>query len=146
MDRRWIIGRVRYIIFEGKTIDIWKDPWLNSRSLTEAIERELILWGPPQSTKLSVLIQNGKWTKPHRWTAALDTLWDEIQHLEIGGSGEDILIWPLSHSGLSLTRMHGRPDAPLRQCLLRRIGYGTPLSPSDTVFALGSSSLINSQR
>ncbi|KAK1309975.1 hypothetical protein QJS10_CPA08g00990 [Acorus calamus] len=99
-SRRWIIGSVRYITFEGKYINIWKDPWLNGRSLTTAIGRELFLWGPPKSTTLSVLIQNEKWVKPNRWSSALDTLWEEIQNIEVGGTGEDILIWPQSRSGI----------------------------------------------
>ncbi|KAK1257692.1 hypothetical protein QJS04_geneDACA016278 [Acorus gramineus] len=95
-----ITGSVYYVIFEGKSINVWYDPWLNGKGLRAALGRDLLIWGPPLSTNLSVLIQNGKWTKRTRWHSTLDSLWDEIQQLEVGGSGPDILIWPLSRSDL----------------------------------------------
>ncbi|KAK1310993.1 hypothetical protein QJS10_CPA08g00600 [Acorus calamus] len=98
--KAWIMDCVRYVIFEGKSINVWHDPWLNGRGLKAALGRELLIWGPPLSTNLSVLIQNGKWTKPIRWHTALDPLWAEIQQLEVGGAVPDILIWPLSRSGI----------------------------------------------
>ncbi|KAK1280639.1 hypothetical protein QJS04_geneDACA014229 [Acorus gramineus] len=57
--KTWITGFVRYVIFEGKSINVWYDPWLNGKGLRAALGRDLL----PLSTNLSVLIQNGKWTK-----------------------------------------------------------------------------------
>ncbi|KAK1325439.1 hypothetical protein QJS10_CPA01g01765 [Acorus calamus] len=86
--------RARVQSWTGKTLST------AGRGLRAALGRELLIWGPPLSSTLSVLIQNGKWTKPTHWHLALDSLWDEIQQLEVGGSGPDILIWPLSRSGI----------------------------------------------
>ncbi|KAK1278359.1 hypothetical protein QJS04_geneDACA023286 [Acorus gramineus] len=97
--KAWIMGCVRCVIFEGKSINDWHEPWLNGRGIRATLRRELLIWGPPLSTNLSVPIQIGKWTKPIRWHTALDPLWDEIQQLEVGGTGPNILIWPLSLSG-----------------------------------------------
>ncbi|KAK1309505.1 hypothetical protein QJS10_CPA09g00969 [Acorus calamus] len=96
--RGWLVNRARYVIFEGHSINIWYDPWLNGRGLKEALGRELLTWGPPHQTPLSVLIDNGKWTKPSRWNPTLEALWDEITQLDVGGIGDDILIWPDSCS------------------------------------------------
>ncbi|KAK1321750.1 hypothetical protein QJS10_CPA03g01929 [Acorus calamus] len=96
--RGWLVNRARYVIFEGHSINIWYDPWLNGRGLKEALGRELLTWGPPHQTPLSVLIDNGKWTKPSRWNPTLEALWDEITQLDVGGIGDDILIWPDSRS------------------------------------------------
>ncbi|KAK1300374.1 hypothetical protein QJS10_CPB13g00841 [Acorus calamus] len=105
--RGWLVNRARYVIFEGHSINIWYDPWLNGRGLKEALGRELLTWGPPHQTPLSVLIDNGKWTKPSRWNPTLEALWDEITQLDVGGIGDDILIWPDSRSGrLSFKENH----------------------------------------
>ncbi|KAK1311767.1 hypothetical protein QJS10_CPA07g00808 [Acorus calamus] len=139
-SRRWIIGSVRYITFEGKYINIWKDPWLNGRSLTTAIGRELFLWGPPKSTTLSVLIQNEKWVKPNRWSSALDTLWEEIQNIEgkIYLSGRKVV------QVFLLTKKRGRLKDPRPQNPPGLVGYGTLLNPGDTVSVPGNSSSITS--
>ncbi|KAK1291373.1 hypothetical protein QJS10_CPB17g00609 [Acorus calamus] len=97
--RGWLANRARYVIFEGHSINIWYDPWLNGRGLKDALGRELLTWGPPHQTPLSVLINNGKWTKPSRWNPTLEALWDEITQLDVGGIGDDILIWLDSRSG-----------------------------------------------
>ncbi|KAK1309878.1 hypothetical protein QJS10_CPA08g00569 [Acorus calamus] len=73
-------------------INIWFDPWLNGRGLKEALGWELLTWGSPHQTPLSVLINNGKWTKPSQWNPTLEALWDEITQLDVGGIGDDILI------------------------------------------------------
>ncbi|KAK1287415.1 hypothetical protein QJS10_CPB19g00634 [Acorus calamus] len=103
-SRSWIAAKARYIIFDGSSINIWYDPWLNGKSLRDLIGSELLIWAPPHSTPLSVLIQEEKWCKPARWHSDLDVFWEEIKLLEVGETGPDILVWLSSRTGgLSLS-------------------------------------------
>ncbi|KAK1300408.1 hypothetical protein QJS10_CPB13g01120 [Acorus calamus] len=79
--------------------------WLNGKSLKDLLGRESLIWGPPQFTSFSVLIQEEKWCKLARWHSNLDVYWDEINQLDVGGMGPDILVWPPSRSG-ALTLRH----------------------------------------
>ncbi|KAK1309219.1 hypothetical protein QJS10_CPA09g00486 [Acorus calamus] len=97
--REWILPKVKYLIFEGKTINLWYDPWINGKSLVDIFGRVTYDWGPPKDCKVAALISNGKWNKPNRSPAELDMVWLEIQEIEVGGKGDDILIWPASKIG-----------------------------------------------
>ncbi|KAK1302506.1 hypothetical protein QJS10_CPB12g00765 [Acorus calamus] len=110
--RAWIADKARYIIFEGLSINVWKDPWLNGKSLKDLLGRELLLWGPPHSTSLSVLIKEEKWCKPARWHSDLDVYWDEIKELDVGGKGPDILVWPPSRTGVLTQREAWKAQYP----------------------------------
>ncbi|KAK1260805.1 hypothetical protein QJS04_geneDACA019095 [Acorus gramineus] len=95
----WIRHRTRYVIFNGESIHLWHDPWLQGRSLQYYYNGASLCWGPPNSTMLSTLIVDGKWQKPFRWPADLNHLWEEILVIEVGGEGPDILIWSGANSG-----------------------------------------------
>ncbi|KAK1327173.1 hypothetical protein QJS10_CPA01g01639 [Acorus calamus] len=80
--RDWVTSNTKFIIFEGHTIKLWLDPWLNGRSLLQAAGRMILTWGPANSTPLSALIKDGKWCKPSRWPPDMDLLWSEIIDIE----------------------------------------------------------------
>ncbi|KAK1298658.1 hypothetical protein QJS10_CPB14g01525 [Acorus calamus] len=89
--RLWIASKVQFIIFEGKAINIWWDPWLNGFGLKHYLGRPSYIWGPPSSASLDILIHNGSWRKPPRWPVSLDGIWQDIIQIEVGGTGEDVL-------------------------------------------------------
>ncbi|KAK1317394.1 hypothetical protein QJS10_CPA05g01495 [Acorus calamus] len=65
----WMKAResIQYLIFEGHSINIWDDPWLNGHGLRHYFNGQaLLLWGPPNATTVATLIRNGKWEKPNR--------------------------------------------------------------------------------
>ncbi|KAK1316673.1 hypothetical protein QJS10_CPA05g01847 [Acorus calamus] len=72
--REWVVTHTKYIIFQGLSINLWQDPWLNG-SLHQAIGRTLLSWGPPDSTSVAVFIKEGEWCKPPRWPQDIDYLW-----------------------------------------------------------------------
>ncbi|KAK1274597.1 hypothetical protein QJS04_geneDACA023318 [Acorus gramineus] len=96
----WIRILTKYVIFEGKSINLWSDPWLKGYGLDHFFNsRGRFLWGPPQSTSVGLLIHAGTWVKPPRWPQDLDDLWEEIAQLDVGGEGEDILVWTGNKTG-----------------------------------------------
>ncbi|KAK1311532.1 hypothetical protein QJS10_CPA08g00246 [Acorus calamus] len=97
--REWVVSKLSYVIFEGKSINLWYDPWINRKSLMQRLGRISYDWGPPLDTTVSASLRNGKWTKLVRAPVDFDPIWEEIQHLEVGGRGEDILIWYPSKTG-----------------------------------------------
>ncbi|KAK1295842.1 hypothetical protein QJS10_CPB15g00882 [Acorus calamus] len=97
--RQWIYPKVQYIIFEGKSINIWTDPWLNGQGLKRYFGRTSYIWGPPSKATLNLFMSNGKWEKPSRWPSALEHIWKDIEQIDIGGRGEDVLIWTHHKTG-----------------------------------------------
>ncbi|KAK1318897.1 hypothetical protein QJS10_CPB04g01155 [Acorus calamus] len=98
--REWVAPKLRYVIFEGKSINLWYDPWINGKSLMQRLGRISYDWGPPLEATVSAFLRNGKWMKPVRAPVDLEQIWEEIQQLESGGRGEDILIWYPSKTGI----------------------------------------------
>ncbi|KAK1302840.1 hypothetical protein QJS10_CPB12g01232 [Acorus calamus] len=96
----WVKVATQYVIFSGKTINLWSDPWFQGNGLQHLFQGPpLLSWGPPREVMLCTLFRDGKWHKPHRWPAEHASVWDDITELEIGGEGNDILIWTGSKSG-----------------------------------------------
>ncbi|KAK1311822.1 hypothetical protein QJS10_CPA07g00882 [Acorus calamus] len=90
----WIRVKTKYIIFQGNSINLWNDPWLNGHGLKHHFHGQTLLyWGPPNVATVNKFIVDGKWRKPHRWPTEFDHLWETILEIEIGGAGPDILIW-----------------------------------------------------
>ncbi|KAK1312551.1 hypothetical protein QJS10_CPA07g00359 [Acorus calamus] len=85
----------------GKSINLWTDPWLQGHGLQHHFQGPpLLCWGPPREVTLNTLFRDGKWHKPHRWLAEHASMWDVIKEIEIGGDGNDIMIWTGSKSGM----------------------------------------------
>ncbi|KAK1257522.1 hypothetical protein QJS04_geneDACA023797 [Acorus gramineus] len=114
--RRWIKPDVSYVIFEGKSISLWFDPWLQGKCLHEHFNESVLLnWGPPDQDTVSALIRDGKWFKPPRWPIEFEGIWEEILMLDVGGLGEDVIIWTGHKTGSissSLAWNHLRPSCP----------------------------------
>ncbi|KAK1310312.1 hypothetical protein QJS10_CPA08g00962 [Acorus calamus] len=90
----WIRVKTKYIIFQGNSINLWNDPWLNGHGLKHHFHGQTLLyWGPPNVATVNKFIVDGKWRKPHRWPTEFDHLWETILEIDIGGAGPDILIW-----------------------------------------------------
>ncbi|KAK1323327.1 hypothetical protein QJS10_CPA02g00873 [Acorus calamus] len=86
-----------------KSINLWTDPWLQGHGLQHHFQGPpLLCWGPPREVTLSTLFRDGKWHKPHRWPAEHASKWDVIKEIEIGGDGNDIMIWTGSKKPLKL--------------------------------------------
>ncbi|KAK1261945.1 hypothetical protein QJS04_geneDACA011538 [Acorus gramineus] len=97
----WIREQLQFLIFEGKSIKLWDDPWLNGFGLKHHFNNQaLLLWGPPDETTVDYLISNGKWQKPERWPPEFDHIWEDISQLEVGGKGPDILVWMGNKTGI----------------------------------------------
>ncbi|KAK1325014.1 hypothetical protein QJS10_CPA01g02277 [Acorus calamus] len=141
--REWIAPKVRYLIFEGKSINLWYDPCLNGKGLQQILGWVTYDWGPLQDTTVAVFIRNGQWRKPMRSPAEINSLWDEIQQIEVEGFGKDILIWPSSKSGrLNLTEAWKAVRARGEDCQWislsdDRGGYGALLRNNNADFIAG---------
>ncbi|KAK1284164.1 hypothetical protein QJS10_CPB21g01730 [Acorus calamus] len=96
----WIRPKTHYVIFDDHTINLWFDPWLRGYGLAYHFHGQpLLCWGPPKYTTVSKFIIDGQWRKPSRWPIDLDSLWEEISELDVGGVGPDILIWKGAKTG-----------------------------------------------
>ncbi|KAK1300209.1 hypothetical protein QJS10_CPB13g00247 [Acorus calamus] len=118
-NRDWIKAEVKYIIFSGHTINILHDPWLEGRGLAHHLQGSFssLPFLSPSAT-LSAIIKDGKWIRPPRWPSQLTALWPTILEIEIGGVGDDEIIWPHCKQGVLSTQAawaylrHSRPPAP----------------------------------
>ncbi|KAK1292012.1 hypothetical protein QJS10_CPB17g00255 [Acorus calamus] len=118
-NRDWIKAEVKYIIFSGHTINILHDPWLEGKGLAHHLQGSLssLPFLSPSAT-LSAIIKDGKWIRPPRWPSQLTALWPTILEIEIGGVGDDEIIWPHCKQGVLSTQAawaylrHSRPPAP----------------------------------
>ncbi|KAK1295552.1 hypothetical protein QJS10_CPA16g00372 [Acorus calamus] len=50
-------------------------------------------WGPTESTLVSKLINNGKWSTSIRWPSTHLEVWEDITRARVGGTRADIHIW-----------------------------------------------------
>ncbi|KAK1302870.1 hypothetical protein QJS10_CPB12g00400 [Acorus calamus] len=57
--RNWIAPALRYLIFEGKDINLWFDPWINGKSLKHCLNGVFEWWGNPLALNLSSWIREG---------------------------------------------------------------------------------------
>ncbi|KAK1269437.1 hypothetical protein QJS04_geneDACA005015 [Acorus gramineus] len=71
--------------------------WNNQQDI---LGRFNVDWGPPSEATVAVFINEGKWHKPSTCSVDLEPVWTEIQQLEVGSLGDDILIWPSSKTGV----------------------------------------------
>ncbi|KAK1308766.1 hypothetical protein QJS10_CPA09g00507 [Acorus calamus] len=94
-SKSWVRPLTRFIIFEGHSINIWDDPWLQGYRLRHHFHNQALLsWGPIDQAKVSLFIKDGRWVKPDRWRPIeFNDVWNSIIEMDIGGSGPDILIW-----------------------------------------------------
>ncbi|KAK1308787.1 hypothetical protein QJS10_CPA09g00893 [Acorus calamus] len=90
--QRMILPKVQYLIFEGKTINLWFDPWMNGKGLEQYFGHLTYDWGHPKEATLASFIKDGQWARPKRCPVELEMLWSDIQQLEVGGLGDDLLI------------------------------------------------------
>ncbi|KAK1307937.1 hypothetical protein QJS10_CPA09g00577 [Acorus calamus] len=97
--REWIQPAVKFLIFSGREVNLWDDPWIAGKGLSDWLGETSYIFGPPKLASVAKLIHNDHWRKPQRWPPTLSALWEEISEEEVGGTGTDILIWPHSRSG-----------------------------------------------
>ncbi|KAK1291403.1 hypothetical protein QJS10_CPB17g00356 [Acorus calamus] len=96
----WLRDNTNFIITDGKSINLWDDPWINGFGLKHYFNNlSLLHWGPPRNASVASLIVDGKWRKPIRWPSEFNNVWDVIEQLGIGGYGPDILVWTGSKNG-----------------------------------------------
>ncbi|KAK1301969.1 hypothetical protein QJS10_CPB12g01036 [Acorus calamus] len=99
-SKSWVRPLTRFIIFEGHSINIWDDPWLQGYGLRHHFHNQALLsWGPIDQAKVSLFIKDGRWVKPNRWPTEFNDVWNSIIEMDIGRSGPDILIWPGHKTG-----------------------------------------------
>ncbi|KAK1299002.1 hypothetical protein QJS10_CPB14g01038 [Acorus calamus] len=103
--RSWITPQVQYLIFSGEGVSAWDDPWIQGASLSELTSTPGTLRDPLMDLQVAAMINQGQWTKPPWWDTSWDLIWDQIQEMECGGQGADILIWPHSISGALFSPM-----------------------------------------
>ncbi|KAK1282977.1 hypothetical protein QJS10_CPB22g00803 [Acorus calamus] len=54
---------------------------------------------PWRKILLSATWIRNQWMKPDRWPSEYDSLWEEIEQMDVGGLGKDILIWKGEKTG-----------------------------------------------
>ncbi|KAK1258575.1 hypothetical protein QJS04_geneDACA020389 [Acorus gramineus] len=74
--RDWIIPKARYLLFEGKTTNLWYDPWINGKGLRQLLGRLSYDWGPPKVATVSAFITQGHCTS----ILAKQVTWGSLKH------------------------------------------------------------------
>ncbi|KAK1309663.1 putative ribonuclease H protein [Acorus calamus] len=103
-SRDWIKPEVRYVIFSGREIQAWHDPWIQGASLTDVLPNSIPHLEQQQgvithNSLVADFIQEGSWVKPSWWPLDDNEIWSVISSMECGGYGVDTLIWPHSPQG-----------------------------------------------
>ncbi|KAK1324410.1 hypothetical protein QJS10_CPA01g02310 [Acorus calamus] len=101
IQRTWLKPKIRYLIFSGSQINLWHDPWVEGKSLSDHLPENFIRHlGEILTTPVTMVIYRDISKKPDRWPSAHDSLWDTISRMSMGGSRVDELIWPEASSGI----------------------------------------------
>ncbi|KAK1296369.1 hypothetical protein QJS10_CPB15g00982 [Acorus calamus] len=86
----WIKPEVQYVIFSGREIKAWKDPWIHGDSLRDRYQHLLQQELPDHDISVAQFITAQNWVKPSWWPGEWDAIWTEIANLDCGRTG---FIW-----------------------------------------------------
>ncbi|KAK1281997.1 hypothetical protein QJS10_CPB22g00324 [Acorus calamus] len=119
-SRDWIKPEVPYVIFAGKNMKVWTDPWIKGKSLADLTLREEHQGILEPNMEVADFLIADSWFKPSWWPISWDDTWADISKQECGGLGEDKLVWPHSATGWIKSNFDGSLSRD-------RAGYGAIL-------------------